>query len=99
MITGLKTWDRDGNPLIDMTRPISKVVGYFETGTSNGSITVTIPAGTVFFFQVPSVTGGGATAKLAAVVHNGGGNFSWAFNFPPVLGNYAANSRVYYGFY
>lgn len=99
MTTGLQTWDRDGNLLIDMTKPISKVVGYFETGVSSGSISVGIPEGVIFFFQVPVISGGGSAAKKAAVVHNGGGLFTWAFNFPPVMGNYAVNSRVYYGFY
>lgn len=96
---GLRVRSADGTLRLDLTDKLPKVFGYFETGTSGGSITVQLPiAGEVFWVQVlagPAT----ASAKRAAVVHTGNGTFTWAFSFTSGMGNYAVNTRVYYGIY
>lgn len=95
---GLKTWDRSGRLTSDMTRPISKVVGSFETGTTAGSRTVDFKLDGVRFFIQVHAGNAELTAKLPAVVLEGS-TFTWEYGFTQGRGNYAANSIIYYGVY
>lgn len=98
MITGLRTYTPAGVLISDLTYPVCRVVGSFSTGTSSGSITVSLPSGTVFYTQSP-VGGNGRLAKMAGVKYVGGGQFIWDFLYPSGVGNYSLASTIYYGVY
>lgn len=98
MTVGMIIRDENGKVLIDMTKNIGKILGKFNTGTSNGSLSPSLPlAGTVFYIQSPLVDGG-RFSKQAAVVYSNG-NFNWSFSYPDGIGNYSVDSVVYYGVY
>lgn len=98
MSVGLRTWDDQGKSLIDLTKPLSKIFGNFTTGLVNGSIIVPDynPVGSDFFIQTP-LSSGGRFGKLAAVVYEGAGRFTWAFSYQPQYGDFAVDSRIFYG--
>lgn len=98
MTAGMIIRDDTGKVLIDMSKNIGKILGNFQTGTSNGSLAPSFPiTGNVFYIQAPLVDGG-RFSKQAAVIYSGG-VFTWSFSYPPGIGNYSVSSIVYYGVY
>jgi hypothetical protein len=85
-----------------MTMFISQSMGYVDTGGGNGSITVPAPpSGKTLYYQiVPLVDLGKDLGKKPGVTLSGR-NLSWAYSFYTGggWGYFAANCRIYYGYY
>jgi len=100
-MTGLVVRNPAGQVTVDMTMNISQTMGYVDTGSVNGGITIpSPPAGkTLYYIVVPLVTTN-VTGMLPGVTLSGN-TLSWAYSYPsdPGWGFFSANSRIYYGYY
>jgi len=100
-MTGLVVRNPAGQVTVDMTMNISQTMGYVDTGSVNGGITIpSPPAGkTLYYIIVPLVTTN-VTGMLPGVTLSGN-TLSWAYSYPPDpgWGFFSANSRIYYGYY
>jgi len=97
MSAGLVIKDTSGNIILDMTTRIPREIGSFSTGTSNGSLAVSFPAGTIWWVRSVTATTG-FYGKPPAVTLSGS-TFTWAFSFTSGLGEYAVGATIYYGVY
>lgn len=100
-MAGLQTWDSAGRITVDMTSKISQHQGYVDTGGVNGAIAIPGPPGgkTQFFIVVPLQDLQMEKGKRPGVTL-AGGVLSWAYSFATNnWGYFAANCRIYYGYY
>lgn len=100
-MAGLQTWDSAGRPTVDMTRHISQMQGYIDTGAVNGAIAIPGPPGgkTQFFIVVPLQDLQMELGKKPGVVLSGG-VLSWAYSYATNgWGYFSANCRIFYGYY
>lgn len=96
MPAGLQTWDASGNPLIDLTSRLGRIVGTHTTGSSNGSITnAGLALGTPFALisQPGSVVSNGGTFYPSPTVSFSGTTMSWTFT------GSGAPTTIVYGIY
>lgn len=98
MPAGLRTWDAQGNLVIDLSTRMGTILGTTMTGTSNGSILV--PAfglpNAVPFWTVMGSSGHGMYApQIQAGYIDGAWRLKWTFRDP--LGN--SDYRITYGVY
>lgn len=94
---GLIIKDVGGRIILDMTSAIPREIGSFSTGTANGSITVSIPAGRLWWVRSVSATTG-RNGKGPAITVSGA-TFTWTFSYVPGLNEYPVAATVYYGVY
>jgi hypothetical protein len=101
-MTGLTIKAKDGTVILDMTMKISQHMGSVDTNSTNGSVSIpAAPLGKTLFYNIvplvdlqvdkgkkPGVTISGVTLSWAYSFNTGGG---WGY--------FAANCRIYYGFY
>ncbi|MGF6127276.1 hypothetical protein QF019_002485 [Pseudomonas frederiksbergensis] len=100
-MTGIITYDSAGRVLVDMTMKMSQMQGSVDTGTANGGTTIpAAPTGkTQFYIVVPLVDLQLERGKKPGVTMSGG-TLTWAFSFATNgWGYFAANCRIYYGYY
>lgn len=97
MAVGLRVTDSSGNVLLDMSSKLCRTLGYVDTGTVDGSASISLPAGTPFFISVPLASKGrlgkgpGVTITQSSLV--------WDFSIPSGYGYFAVSHRIYYGVY
>lgn len=100
-MTGLIIRNAAGQITLDMTMSISQTMGYADTRSTNGSVTITAPPlGKVpFFVVIPLVDLQREKGKRPAVTLSGT-TLSWAYAYAPDgWGYFSANCRIYYGYY
>lgn len=102
-MTGLVIRDTSGRVLVDMTKSISQTQGYVDTNaTLTGSVTLPSPPSgkTQYFIVVPLVDLQRDLGKRPGVTLSGS-TLSWAYSFATDAGwgFFAANCRIYYGYY
>lgn len=100
-MAGLQTWDNAGRVLVDMTMRISQMQGYVDTGGANGAIGIPgAPGGkTQWFLVVPLQDMQLDKGKRPGVTLSGGA-LSWSYVFNTNgWGFFAANCRIFYGYY
>lgn len=100
-MTGLVIRDPSGRVTLDMTMNISQFTGYVDTGGGNGAIAIPgVPAGkTPFYVVVPLVDLQLEKGKRPGVSISNG-SLSWSYSFSTNgWGYFAANCRIFYGYY
>ncbi len=100
-MTGLTIKDAAGRVLVDMTSKLSQMVGSVVTGGTAGVLTMPVPpAGKVMFYiVVPLVNLSRERGKRPGVTISGN-TLSWSYSFSTSgWGYFAANCRIYYGYY
>jgi len=99
MPVGLQTWDDSGKILVDLTTRLARYMGYVDVAAGqSGSLGVTVPQGTSFFFQViPLETM--TPYRIPADVKYENGVMMWDFitGYGPQWKR--VNSRIIYGYY
>lgn len=100
MAAGFQVFDNTGRLTADYTWYISQTVGSVDTGGTNGSITLpALPAGKRYYYNiVPLVDTQEWRGKRPGVTVSGN-ILTWQYSFTAWFGQFAANSRIYYGFY
>lgn len=100
MSSGLQVFGADGRIHADMSWFISQHQGSFDTGAVNGSGTmIDLPAGkSRFYIVVPLQSLDEWRGKRPGVTISGN-TISWAYQFSSWFGQFAANCRIYYGYY
>ncbi|MAO57805.1 MAG: hypothetical protein CL549_15675 [Alcanivorax sp.] len=80
MTAGLRTWDENGVLDIDVTRRLTRYMGSFTTGTSNGSYTINnVPAGSDIWIFVEATTSRNSLGAFPPEVKLNGATVSWQF--------------------
>lgn len=100
-MTGLTVRLSDGTVMVDMTMNLPQTLGYVDTNSAAGSITLPVPpAGkTLFYIPVPLVNTSMARGKLPGITISGQ-TMSWGYSYNQLYwGNFSANTRIYYGYY
>lgn len=97
MAQGLQCWDANGNLTLDLTDRLTRVLGQFETGTTDGSITnEDLATGEPWFFCMSDnlVSSNYEKDPLTVTVNNT--TISWAFDY---IGADRVNKKFMYGVY
>ena len=99
MTAGVEAFSPSGVSIYAVTDKIGKVIGTFDTGTSNGSFSVTALSGRRAFFIKTQQTFGGRDYHLytATISISSSGLISWTFVNSGHPSN--INSAVVYGYY
>lgn len=100
-MAGLQAWDPTGRQILNMTMKISQTQGFVDTGGANGAIAIPgAPGGkTQFFIVVPLVDMQLDKGKRPGVTLSGG-VLSWQYIFNTNgWGFFAANCRIFYGYF
>ncbi len=101
-MTGITIRAADNTVLVDMTMKISQTMGSVDTGGVNGAVTIPPPpTGKVaYFIVVPLVDMQNEKGKRPGVTLSGT-SLSWAYSFNAGggWGYFAANCRIWYGYY
>lgn len=100
-MAGLIIRNPAGQVILDMTMRISQNMGSVDTNGANGSASLpSPPAGkTMYYVIVPLVDLQREKGKKPAVSLSGN-TLSWAYSFNPNgWGYFAANCRIFYGYY
>lgn len=100
-MTGLVIRDSSNRVIVDMTMNISQQQGSIDTGGVNGSIAVSPPpwGKTPFYIVVPLQDLQLEKGKRPGVTLSGN-VLSWSYSFSTLgWGYFAANCRIYYGYY
>lgn len=100
-MTGLVIRDSSNRVIVDMTMNISQQQGSVDTGGANGAITVSPPPSgkTPFYIVVPLQDLQLEKGKRPGVTLTGN-VLSWSYSFSTNgWGYFAANCRIYYGYY
>lgn len=100
-MAGLQTWDAAGRLTVDMTKKLSQMQGYVDTGGVNNAIGIPGPPGgkTQFFIVVPLQDLQQEKGKKPGVTLSGG-VLSWAYSYATNgWGYFSANCRIFYGYY
>lgn len=99
MATGFKSYLQSGGVLVDMTRPISQMLGYVDTNSGNGSMTIpAAPAGKVLFFAMAELSQQDRYLGKRPAVSLSGTTLSWRYSYPAGWGFYSLNCRIHYGY-
>ena len=100
-MTGLVIRNSDGDIMVDMTMSISQHQGYVDTGGAAGSATIpAVPVGkTRFYLVVPLVDLNKEKGKKPGITITGT-SMTWSYSFATRnWGYFAANCRIFYGYY
>lgn len=95
MAYGLRQWDANGNLILDISDRITRYVGQFNTGTSNGSFNTGLTEGSIWFSKIFFTDAGRLGASADVFVS--GNTITW--NFDAVLNGYQQNCLILYGVY
>lgn len=100
-MTGLTIRDETGRLMVDMTMNISQQQGSVDTGGANGSIGIPgPPAGKTQWFTVVPLQDLQLERGKKPGVTLSGGVLSWSYSFATNgWGYFAANCRIFYGYY
>jgi hypothetical protein len=99
-MAGLQTWAPDGRLTVDMTKRLSQMQGSVVTNGGNGSIAVPpAPNGKKQFFIVVPLQDLQTEKGKKPGVTLGNGVLSWSYVFQGGWGFFAANCRIFYGYY
>lgn len=101
MPQGLQVWDANGNLIIDVTDRLTRVLGEFYTGTSNGSVTNPgLTTGTPWWIAIPTTNINVNNNNMAKYLtfSVSGSTLAWSFGavYPIQV---AINHKVIYGVY
>lgn len=100
MAGGLQIFGADGRLFVDMSSSISQHQGDVITGAGNGSIQMpNLPAGKQRFYIVSPVVDLQQWRGKKPGVTVSGNTLSWQYQFTNWFGQFAANCRIYYGYY
>lgn len=100
-MTGLVIRNTSNVVMLDMTMNISQHQGYVDTGGAAGSAALpVVPTGkTRFYLVLPLVDLSKEKGKKPGVTISGD-SMSWSYSFSTAnWGYFAANCRIYYGYY
>lgn len=99
MAAGIQAFDRNsGAVMLDLTSKVSKLLGYVDSGTSDGSKAIPeFSQGTPFFVIVPLSSQG--TNGRKPVVRLSGNTLIWEFLYERRGGVFSVNCRIFYGVY
>lgn len=100
-MTGLVIRNPSGVVTLDLTYNISQLQGYVDTGGGNGSLAIpTVPSGkNPTYIIVPLVDLQAEKGKRPGVTISNG-SLSWSYSFSTNgWGYFAANCRIFYGYY
>lgn len=100
-MTGLTIRDTTGRVTLDLTSNVSQMQGYVDTGGANGASGIPFPpAGKTPFYQVVPLQDLQKELGKRPGVYIEPGYISWAYSFSTNgWGYFAANCRIYYGYY
>lgn len=101
-MTGIVIKTPDGRTILDMTMKISQNVGSVDTNGAAGSISIPAPpAGKVSYFMVVPLVDLGKDLGKRPGVTLAGQTLSWSYSFygGGGWGYFAANCRIFYGYY
>lgn len=73
---GLMVWDASGNVVFDVTTVNPRLIGSFSAGTTDGSVTIPVPAGAEIMV---TPRGSGAVAQITRT----GNLFEWKYGSTP----------------
>lgn len=94
MPAGLQVWDEQGYPVVSVTDRLSRVLGTFSTGTSSGTVNITVPGIIWFLVHVPTSAGAGS---ILPQVQISGRSITWSF--ATVSGLAPSGVSITYGVY
>lgn len=100
-MTGLVIRNSAGVVTLDMTYKISQYQGSIDTGGTNGSISIpTVPLGKSPFYTIMPLVDLQAEKGKRPGVTISNGSLSWSYSFSTNgWGYFAANCRIFYGYY
>lgn len=100
MPTGMQTYGPDGTIYTNLTWTLSQMQGSVVTNAVNGSTTLpALPAGKSRFYIVVSLVDMQVWKGKRPGVTVSGNTMSWSYSFSDWFGQFAANCRIYYGYY
>jgi len=104
MSTGLKIYAPSGQLMLDMTSPISQMMGFVETGAVNGSATIPLPPeGKELFFSVVDLSvqskALGKRPGVTLTIGSTSATLNWRYSYSSGWGFYSMNCRIHYGYY
>lgn len=100
MATGFLSFAMDGRPLVDMTVPISQMLGYVDTNAANGSAVIpSAPAGRTLFYAISDLSPQDRYLGKRPGVTLSGNTLSWAYSYAGGWGFYSMNCRIHYGYF
>lgn len=100
MSTGMQVFGPDGRLYVDMSSNISQHMGSVVTNSVNGSIGLPgLPGGKTYFYYIVPIQGTAREQGKYPGVTISGNVMSWQYSFSTWFGAYAANCRIYYGYY
>lgn len=92
-VQGLQIWDANGKPVLDTTDRITRVLGQFDTGTSNGSITDNNLTLGIPWSIATRGSDNGSLSWKNVIISFSGSTLSWTFVATP------CNNNIIYGVY
>ena len=96
---GLQCFDSDGNITLDVTDRLTRVLGEFDTGTLDGTLTDdNLLDGSPWFYCYPSDANMGAFRIPCKIVFQGN-KITWTFEGARRGQDTRFNTRVIYGVY
>lgn len=100
-MTGITIRRSDGSLMLDLTTKLSQNLGFVDTNSVNGSITIPAPPSgkTSYYICVSLVDTQLEKGKIPGVTISGT-TLSWQYSYNTLgWGNFSANTRIYYGYY
>lgn len=99
MATGFKSFLVSGVVLVQMTQPISQMLGYVDTNAANGSVIIpAAPAGKTLFFAVVELSQQDRYLGKRPAVSLNGNTLTWQYSYQAGWGFYSLNCRIHYGY-
>ncbi|MEA5673237.1 hypothetical protein VA602_18100 [Pseudomonas sp. MH2] len=104
MSTGLKIYNQAGALVLDMTSSISQMMGYVDTGSANGAVSIPLPPAGKTLFHVVADIGQqsaylGKRPGVVMAIDSSGASISWTYSYAAGWGFYSMNCRIHYGYY
>lgn len=99
MTAGVEAYAPDGTLIFSITDKVGKVLGYLDTGTSNGSLNVPALSGKRSFYikSQSAFAGVNYGQRTCRVTISPSGLISWTFGVSGSTNN--ISSRLIYGYY
>ena len=94
MAQGLQCFDNNGNKVLDVTDRLTRVLGTFDTGTSNGSISDTNLANGIPWYITQNSAEAKWYGKAPFSVNISSNNISWTFGDGTIV-----SRKIIYGVY
>ncbi len=99
-MAGMILRNKQGQTIMDLTMSISQNMGWVDTGGGNGSASLpSAPDGkTMYYHVVPLVDLQREKGKRPGVTLSGN-SLAWNYSFAPGWGYFAANCRIFFGYF